>query len=128
MKNRIRELRQSRGIKQSELAKYLGIAQNTLSYWEQGKYDVDNSSLQKIADFFKCTVDYVLCRDKSSESFFTLSEKEKEVILAYRARSDMQSAVDTLLGVNSISNIASDSSSVVSKWENIFGTVRTEPK
>lgn len=62
MKNRIRELRQDRGIKQAELAKHLGIAQNTLSYWERGTYDVDNTSLQKIADFFNCSVDYVLCR------------------------------------------------------------------
>lgn len=52
MKNRIKELRQGHGVTQAALAKYLGVAQNTLSYWEQGKYDVDNASLQKIADFF----------------------------------------------------------------------------
>lgn len=51
MKNRIKELRQGHGVTQAALAKYLGVAQNTLSYWEQGKYDVDNASLQKIADF-----------------------------------------------------------------------------
>lgn len=36
------------------------MAQNTLSYWEQGKYDVDTQSLQKIADHFNVTVDYLL--------------------------------------------------------------------
>lgn len=62
MKNRIREIRKAYGISQIELAKYLGIAQNTLSYWEQGKYDADIASLQKIADYFQCSVDCILCR------------------------------------------------------------------
>ena len=130
MKNRIRELRQAHGIKQADLAKHLGVAQNTLSYWEQGKYDVDNTSLQKIADFFKCTVDYVLCRDETplpvAAEIFT--EKEIAIIRAYRARPDMQSAVDTLLGVQAGANIAADAASVVAEGEKIFGAVRTESK
>lgn len=68
MHNRIRELRKSRGITQSALAQYLGVAQNTLSYWEQGRYDVDNTSLQKIADFFNCSIDFVLCRSEIIKS------------------------------------------------------------
>ena len=60
MNNRIKELRQSRGITQSVLAKYLGVAQNTLSYWEQGKYDVDNLSLQRIANYFGVSIDALL--------------------------------------------------------------------
>lgn len=130
MKNRIRELRQAHGIKQADLAKHLGVAQNTLSYWEQGKYDVDNTSLQKIADFFKCTVDYVLCRDEAplpaAAEIFT--EKEIAIIRAYRARPDMQSAVDTLLGIQGGANIAADAASVVAEGEKIFGAVRTESK
>ena len=60
MNNRIKELRQSRGITQSVLAKYLGVAQNTLSYWEQGKYDVDNLSLLRIANYFGVSIDALL--------------------------------------------------------------------
>lgn len=130
MKNRIRELRQAHGIKQADLAKHLGVAQNTLSYWEQGKYDVDNTSLQKIADFFKCTVDYVLRRDEAplpvAAEIFT--EKEIAIIRAYRARPDMQSAVDTLLGVQAGANIAADAASVIAEGEKIFGSIRTETK
>lgn len=62
MKNRIRELRQKRGLTQIDLAKHLNISQGTLSYWEQGKYDVDNVSLQRIADFFDVSIDYILKR------------------------------------------------------------------
>ena len=65
MRNRIRELRQQYKITQNILAKKLGVAQNTLSYWENGKYDIDNESLQKIADIFNCTIDYLLYRNES---------------------------------------------------------------
>lgn len=63
MNNRIRELRQQYKITQSVLAKKIGVAQNTLSYWENGKYDIDNESLQKLADVFNCTIDYLLYRN-----------------------------------------------------------------
>lgn len=74
MKNRIKELRKSKHITQAELAKHIGVAQNTLSYWEQGKYDVDNESLKKLADFFECSTDSILGRD----SVTVRSELSKE--------------------------------------------------
>ena len=61
--NKIRELRKSRGLSQSSLAKILGVAQNTLSYWENGRFDVDNKSLALMADFFGVSVDYLLGRE-----------------------------------------------------------------
>ena len=70
MNNRIKELRQSRGITQSVLAKYLGVAQNTLSYWEQGKYDVDNLSLQRIANYFGVSIDALFGRELGGLDMF----------------------------------------------------------
>ena len=130
MKNRIRELRQSYGIKQADLAKHLGVAQNTLSYWEQGKYDIDNSSLQKVADFFKCSVDYVLCRDESTlpASTEVFTEKEIAIIRAYRAHPNMQSAINKLLGIENGDCIADDAASTLSEGEAIFGITHTDSK
>ena len=68
VKNRVRELRRAKGITQAELARVIGVAQNTLSYWEQGKYDIDTDSLQRIADYFDCSVDYLLVRSDSTAS------------------------------------------------------------
>ncbi len=107
MKNQIKELRQSNGITQAELARRLGIAQSTLSYWEQGKYDIDNDSLRKLSIFFKCSADCILgmkdIQHETLENKFSaniLSDHEKTVILAYRSNPAMQPAVDRLLGVS----------------------------
>ncbi|MDL2253038.1 helix-turn-helix domain-containing protein [Ruminococcaceae bacterium OttesenSCG-928-I18] len=63
--NRIQELRKRAGLSQTELAKKLGVVQSTLSYWEQGKYDIDNDSLLRLAEMFDCTTDYILGRSDS---------------------------------------------------------------
>lgn len=69
MENRIKELRQKRGVTQVDLAKHIGIAQNTLSYWENGKFDVDNESLGRIADFFNVSTDYLLYRSTGETQY-----------------------------------------------------------
>ena len=65
--NNIRRLRVSRGMKQADLAAVLNVAQGTLSYWEQGKYDIDNKSLIKLAEYFSVTTDYLLGKTDSPE-------------------------------------------------------------
>ena len=60
MKNRIRELREEKGMRQVELAEILGVRQNTLSTWETGRYEPDGEMLQKIADYFDVSIDYVM--------------------------------------------------------------------
>ncbi len=60
MNLRIADLRKEHNISQKNLAELLGVAQNTLSYWERGMYEPDLVSLKKIADFFEVSVDYLL--------------------------------------------------------------------
>lgn len=61
--NRLKELRKSRGLTQTDVAKHIGISQNNYSYWENGKVKIDTGSMQKLADFFGVTVDYILGND-----------------------------------------------------------------
>jgi len=51
---------------QKELAKYLQVADSTLSYWEMGKYEPDNETLRKLSRFFKVPIDYILGGDFAS--------------------------------------------------------------
>jgi len=60
--NRIKELRKLKKVSQKEVASNLGIAQNTLSTWEVGRYEPDSDSLVKLADYFNVSIDYLLGR------------------------------------------------------------------
>ena len=61
--NRIRDLRKQKKMTQKELAKYLQIADSTLSYWEMGRYEPDNEALMKLSRFFQVPIDYILGGD-----------------------------------------------------------------
>lgn len=60
--NRIKSLRNQRGMKQSDLASRLNVQQGTISNWETGKTEPDLASLTKMATIFEVTADYILGR------------------------------------------------------------------
>lgn len=77
--NRIRELRTASGLKQIELAKSLSMSQAALSGYETGKYEPDFDTLQKIADYFSVSVDYVIGRCDSPKPSPLSQTKEDEI-------------------------------------------------
>lgn len=58
--NRIKALRELKGVKQADLAKELNVSQGTLSNWERGVHDPDNASLVELAEYFEVSTDYLL--------------------------------------------------------------------
>ena len=106
----------------------VGKSGKTVNAWENNRGQPDAEILMRLCDIYNVGDILAEFRDESSEAPFALSEKEKAVVLAYRARPDMQSAVDTLLGVQAGANIAADAASVVAEGEKIFGAIRTESK
>lgn len=82
--NRLAELRKSNGLSQQQFAKIFGVAQNTVSNWENGNRLVDTENLQKIADYFGVTTDYILCRDSKpiSQSSTDKAVSEEDIIFA----------------------------------------------
>ena len=56
----LRLLRLQKGIKQSVLADLCGVTVATIYTWERGKYDIDNESLKKLANYFNVSVSYLL--------------------------------------------------------------------
>lgn len=86
--NRIRELRIEAGLKQIDLANILGVRQNTLSTWETGRYEPDNEMLQRIADHFSVSVDYVLGKS-AVKSFRVPDVSTVQVMQLLRAVEEM---------------------------------------
>ena len=60
---RLQELRNQSGKSQSRVALDFGVARSTVSMWETGGSEPDNVTLQKLADYFDVSVDYLLGRD-----------------------------------------------------------------
>ena len=53
---KIKELRKAKGLSQTAVAKDLGIAQNTYSYWELGKFEPSLADVKRLAEYFGVTV------------------------------------------------------------------------
>lgn len=62
--NRLKHLRQSRGFTQVQLAERLGVKKQSVSNWENDNIMPSVDMLEKIADFFRVSTDYLLGRDK----------------------------------------------------------------
>lgn len=60
---RLKEARKNARLSQQKVADYIGVSQNTYSYWENGKYNIDNESLKKLSELFDVSVDYLLGKE-----------------------------------------------------------------
>ena len=75
--NRIRDLREDRDLRQTDVANATGIDQKTLSNYETGKTKPDSDALTRLADFFNVSIDYLTGRVKTD---FYSKEKTVEKI------------------------------------------------
>ena len=57
--NRIKELREERGLSQRQLAKEIGTSQANLSRWEKNIVEPCISECWRLADFFNVSIDYL---------------------------------------------------------------------
>ena len=62
MYERIRNIREDRDMTQSQMAEYLTIHQTTYSDYEIGKLNIPVQVLDKIADLFETSIDYLVNR------------------------------------------------------------------
>lgn len=81
---RLRELRKAKKNSQQEIANFLGITQATFSGWENEKYEIDTESLVKLADYFNCTVDYLLGVDEKQPAAESGDEQLEECVVLHR--------------------------------------------
>lgn len=63
--HQLKNIRKEWNLTQKELADSLNIAQSTIAMYENGKREPDTANLNKIADFFKVTTDFLLGRSHS---------------------------------------------------------------
>ena len=67
MRNRLRELRKSRGYTQIALQMQTGVEQALLSKFENEERTPPTDTLVKLAEFYNVSIDYILCRTDNPE-------------------------------------------------------------
>lgn len=60
MLERLKEIRQSKGLSQADVARSLNISRQSYNFYESGKRDPDTKMLATLANFFDVTSDYLL--------------------------------------------------------------------
>ena len=96
---RIEQLMRQKGINKAQLAEGAGLSKTTVySWWAQGYEGITLPKLKAIANYFGCTLDWLVCGDEATSHTYTLSEEEETLLLSYRAANDQarETALDTL--------------------------------
>ena len=73
MYERYCELRDSLGYRDSDVAKGTGITKSTFSDWKNGRSNPKDAKLQKIADLFGVTAEYIRT-GKNTNEYYTNNE------------------------------------------------------
>lgn len=78
---RIKELRNSRGMTQTELAKVMTVTRSSVNAWEMGISIPTAAKLVELSLFFHVTTDYILGLEKREIlSLDELSGEQKEIL------------------------------------------------
>lgn len=69
MYERIRNLREDKGMTQTEIATYLNCSQRIYSNYERGEVDIPTEILIKLADLHNTSTDYLLNRTNRKKPY-----------------------------------------------------------
>lgn len=91
------KLRDSNGLSDYKVAQDLGISRAMFTEWKKGKYSPKTDKLQKLADYFGVTVEYLMTGEMS-EGYYLNQEtaniaqqifENKELSLLFDVQKDM---------------------------------------
>lgn len=94
---KLKELRKEKKISQSELASNLGRSQASYCDWEKNNTEPDIKTIIQLADFFGCSIDYLVDREDEDGTIVIsgnqLSKDEKQLIDKLRALPDIKKKI-----------------------------------
>ncbi len=94
--NRIRKYREDRKLSQKQLAELIGVSNSRVSNWEQGINRPDADILAELCRALQVSPSELLDVHLSDEE---ITEQERKVLQAYREKTELQHAVNILLGI-----------------------------
>ena len=95
---KLMKLRQSRNLRQEDLAKVLGVSRTTISYYEGKAKNPTTEFVRKIADYFGVSTDQLLKDDCiSTKKPGPQSKLELQLELIRKLPREKQKAISTVL-------------------------------
>ena len=85
---RLKDLRNNRGISQNELSKHIGVSKSSVNMYERDEREPGFETLEAIADFFNVNMDYLLGR----EPHISTASNSQEIIINARISEGLFSA------------------------------------
>ena len=84
LKDTMKELRESRKLTKKQVADAICVTERAYITYEYGQRDVSTDTLQKLADFYGVTTDYLLGREPAPNPFsdLNLSEEDEAKVVA----------------------------------------------
>ena len=76
------QLLQKHGLTAYKVAKEAGVTQTALSNWKTGKSTPTTKTLQKIADYFSVSIDYLMTGKETEDSKYYINEETAEMAQA----------------------------------------------
>jgi transcriptional regulator with XRE-family HTH domain len=73
------QLLQKHGITPYKLSKEIDVSQSTLSDWKRGRSTPKQDKLQKIADYFGVTIDYLMNGEEKEEKPYFLDDDARKI-------------------------------------------------
>lgn len=73
------QLLQKHGLTAYKVAKEAGVTQTALSNWKTGKSTPTTKTLQKIADYFSVSIDYLMTGKETEDSKYYINEETAEM-------------------------------------------------
>lgn len=97
--DRLAQMREKRNLTQVELAEALGMGQNQIWRYENGKNEPDGETIARIAQYLGVSTDYLLGLTDYSEPYIAgeLTPKERAAISAWR-HGDKFEAIKVIVG------------------------------
>lgn len=80
--DRLKKLRNERKITQEKLGKKVNVTKVSISGYENGNRNPDTETLQKLADFFEVSTDYLLGRTDNNEINNKVTVAGQEITLS----------------------------------------------
>ena len=89
------KLRDLRGVKDADVVRATGITKSTFSDWKSGRSEPKKEKLQKIADFFDVSLDYLMTgEEKEGGETYYINEETRAIAQEIFERKELRMLFD----------------------------------